>query len=172
LFAEALEREPALANDRERQHAYNAACAAALAAAMKSRAYPASPVQTAPSTGPAADAAESERTGKPITDTERRNLRNQARTWLRAELARWAKLLESAGEQRRAVIEATLKHWLQDPDLASVRDESAHNTLPDDERQQWQSLWDDVRKLLNRAASEPHSVPERAMPNGRDAFAR
>src|SRR5262249_28847549 len=28
LFAEALEREPNLANDRERQHAYNAACAA------------------------------------------------------------------------------------------------------------------------------------------------
>ena len=99
-------------------------------------------------------------------------LRNQARSWLQAELDRWAKLLESANEQQRAFVKATLEHWLEDPDLVSVRDGSALDVLPDDERHQWRCLWDDVRNLLGRAAKRTSSQAVQAMPNGPDGFAR
>ena len=144
-----------------------------LAAEMKTDIAPTSAVQAVAAAGPAdrERANQTEQTEQPPSDTERRKLRNQARSWLQAELARWAKLLETANEQQRAFIAATLKHWLQDPDLIGVRDTSALDALPDGERQQWRSLWDDVRNLLKRAASEPHPHDGRIMPNGTDAFA-
>jgi hypothetical protein len=44
-----------------------------------------------------------------------------------------------------------MRHWQTDPDLAGVRDESALNQLPEDERTAWQGLWDDVKRLAERA---------------------
>ena len=48
-----------------------------------------------------------------------------------------------------------LAHWQQDTDLASVRDQEGLAKLPEDERQQWRRLWDDVAALLVRAAVTP-----------------
>jgi eukaryotic-like serine/threonine-protein kinase len=173
LFAEALDCEPNLADDRAGQHAYNAACAAALAAAAKGVDQPSAVQFASIAVAPGrASARQTEQSEKPPTDTERRKLRNQSRSWLRAELAIWAKLLATANEQQRAFIVATLKHWLQDGDLISVRDTSALDALPDDERRQWRTIWNEVRNLLNRAASWPHPRDGQAMPNGADAFAR
>jgi eukaryotic-like serine/threonine-protein kinase len=173
LFAEALEREPNLAGDRQRQHAYNAACSAARAAGLKTDIAQPSAVQAVATTGPVARerANQTERPQQPLSATKRRKLRNQARSWLQDELAIWAKMFETANEQQRAFIAATLKHWFQDPDLISVRGTSSLDALPDDERQHWRSLWDEVRNLLKRAAGEPHPHDGRAMPNGTDAFA-
>jgi hypothetical protein len=36
-----------------------------------------------------------------------------------------------------------------------VRDEAALNRLPDDERQQWQVLWQEVADLRSRFAPKP-----------------
>jgi serine/threonine protein kinase len=173
LFAEALECEPTLANDRERQHAYNAACAAALAATSKTAAARPAAVQLAITTdsNPAASISQTERADKPLSDTERCKVRDQAHAWLVAELARWAKLLKTANERQRAFIAATLKHWLEDPDLVSVRDASALDALPSEERQQWRGLWKDVQRLLDLAASGSRSHGGRAMPDGPGAFA-
>lgn len=88
---------------------------------------------------------------KPLTDADRARLRSQARGWLEAELATWAKLLGAANAKQRQAIAATLKHWQQDTDLASVRDEAALAKLPDDERKGWKELWADADALLARA---------------------
>jgi len=84
----------------------------------------------------------------PPTDAQRAKRRNQARAWLEAELATWTKLLGSADIQQRQAIAATLRHWRQDTELASVRDEAALAGLPGDERQRWKSLWAKVDELL------------------------
>ncbi len=43
-----------------------------------------------------------------------------------------------------------LGHWQWDRDLAAVRDQAALAQLPDEERQQWRQLWDDVAALLKK----------------------
>jgi hypothetical protein len=45
------------------------------------------------------------------------------------------------------------QHWQKDTDLSGVRDPAALAKLPEDERRQWQKLWDDVEALRQRAAA-------------------
>ncbi len=85
------------------------------------------------------------------TDAERARLRNQARVWLESELATWTKLLESANGPQRQAIEQTLRHWQQDTDLATVRDDSALGKIPIAEREAWKELWGKVDGLLAKA---------------------
>jgi serine/threonine-protein kinase len=121
LFSAALAEQPQLAENRQAQHRYNAACAAALAAAAQG-----------------SDAAT-------LTAQERETLRRQALDWLRAELAVWS------GTSDRAVIERTLTHWQRDTDLASLREKEALAKLPQAEREAWQKLWADVAGLLKKS---------------------
>ena len=44
-----------------------------------------------------------------------------------------------------AAVKQALSFWLDDPDLAGLRDPAALDQLPDGERQQWQSFWQSVR---------------------------
>jgi len=90
--------------------------------------------------------------GAHLTDADRTKLRNQAQIWLEAELAAWSKLLASANAQQRQAIAATLKHWKEDTDLASVRDDDALARLPADERKACKLLWANVDELLARAS--------------------
>ena len=128
FWAEALEADPKLGDDRRAQHRYNAACAASLAAAGQGKDDP-SP-----------------------DDAARAKLRGQAIGWLKAELAAWTKLLESGPPQARPFIAQTLDHWKVDTDLAGIRDADALAKLPEAERKDWQSLWAEVDALLTRAA--------------------
>jgi serine/threonine-protein kinase len=138
LFDDALQADPKLADDRQAQHRYNAACTAALAAAS--------------GTVPPDREETSGRMEKPLTDADRAKFRNQARTWLEAELKAWSGLLESAkGHKQRQAIAGTLVHWREDTDLASVRDKHALESLPEGERAMWKTLWADVDRVLKKA---------------------
>jgi hypothetical protein len=138
LYGEAMEADPKLGDDRQAQHRYNAACAAALAAAS--------------GTGPPYQKESSGRTEKPLTDADRAKFRNQAHAWLEAELKAWSGLLESAKDHKqRQAIAGTLEHWREDTDLASVRDKHALDSLPEGERAMWKTLWADVDRLLKEA---------------------
>jgi serine/threonine-protein kinase len=132
LYAEVLDADPKLAEDRQNQHRYDAACAAALAAAEKA----------SPRTGGA---------DKLLTEPDRAKLRKLARAWLGAELTAWSKLVESANASQRKTIAGILTHWQEDSDLAGVRDEAALAGLAEDERAAWKSLWADVDALLQKA---------------------
>jgi serine/threonine-protein kinase len=124
LWTAALAAEPSLADDRQAAHRYSAACAAVLAGVGRSK------------DDPAPD------------DTARTRFRGQALEWLEQELAVWSKLVESADPKALATVAATLRHWQSDPDLASLRDATALDRLPETERAQWRAVWDDVGRVL------------------------
>jgi serine/threonine-protein kinase len=168
LFAEALEADPKLADDRQARHRYNGARSAVLASTERATPTLPSPIEGEEKTG--ANAVQSVKRGEietssplvgedrgggaapPPADVDRARLRNQARAWLEVELKAWSSLLESAkGHKQRHAIAGTLEHWREDTDLAGVRDEAALAKLPGAEREAWTSLWAKVDRLLANA---------------------
>jgi serine/threonine-protein kinase len=129
LWAEALESDPKLGEDRRARHRYNAACAAALATAGGGKDEPTP------------------------NGTVRAKLRAQALAWMKAERNSWAEMLDTASPQARAAIVRTLLFWKVDSDLAGVRAAAAVAKLPEPERKEWQALWADVDRLLKQAQS-------------------
>ncbi len=114
-----------LADDRQQQHRYNAACSAALAAA-----------------GQAQDA-------RFLPDKVALMLRRQALRLLMADLALWRRQLEQ-GEVGPIRLARILGHWRKDADLASVRDPESLARLDADERQHWHNFWQEVDVLVTR----------------------
>lgn len=105
---------------------YNAACCAALAG-----------------TGQGHDAA-------PLGAAERSRWRRQALDWLRADLDLWTKKLQTGKSEVLALVQRQLRHWQQDPDLASVRDREALARLPASERRAWSKFWAEVAGRLEK----------------------
>jgi tetratricopeptide (TPR) repeat protein len=127
LYREAFQAKPELAEDEAKRHRYMGACCAALAG-----------------TGKGEDAAE-------LDPKERRRLRRQALTWLRADLGAWAKRVAKGTSQEQARAQKALRHWQADSDLAGVRSPEALGRLPEAERAEWRRLWADVQAILDRA---------------------
>ena len=127
----ALQQNPAWAEDPRNYLRYNAACLAMNCADGKGANAP--------------------------PPAERPAYRKQALDLLTAELAAIRKLAAAD----RAFVHRTMQHWLEDEDLASVRDPKAVEQLPPDERDAWKKLWADVRDLRDRTAPQtgaPKSV--------------
>jgi serine/threonine-protein kinase len=127
LYAAALALEPKLGDNREAAHRYNAACAAARAGV-----------------GQGKDDLKPD-------DGTRSKLRGQALDWLKAELAAWAHVLDSADASARPALAQTLENWRTEADLAGVRDQGALAMLPQAEQAAWRALWAEVDALLARA---------------------
>src|SRR5262249_20128879 len=98
--------QPKLADDLRSGDRYDAACAAALAGC-----------------GQGKDADQTD-------EKERPRLREQALTWLRADLAAWAALLKNNPEKAAAGVRDRRQHWQQDADWAGVRDAEASPSCP------------------------------------------
>ena len=88
--------------------------------------------------------------GRGLSDAERARWRRQALEWLRADLAAWAKTLESDSESSRDLAKEMLTLWLIEPDVARLREAGALINLPADEREEWASLWGEVRLALEK----------------------
>jgi eukaryotic-like serine/threonine-protein kinase len=131
LYAEALRTDPRLAESRQAQHPYNAACAAALAGSGQGEDDP------------------------PPEEVARAKLRGQALAWLKDELAAWSKSLEGSKPEAHAAVRQTLEHWKKDSDLAGVRDDARLAELPAEERRTWHALWADFEALLKKARGDP-----------------
>jgi serine/threonine-protein kinase len=127
LYTEAFHSDPKLADDRQAGHTYNAACSAALAGCGQCKDDP------------------------PPDEPARARLRAQSLGWLNAELTAWSKVLDGASPQGRSTVVETLHHWLEDSDLAGVRDPASLSRLPEGERNSWQALWKNVDGLLKKA---------------------
>jgi tetratricopeptide (TPR) repeat protein len=125
LYAVAFAADPKLAEDLQRQHRYNAARSAALAAS-----------------GQAADSQDLPEEFLPA-------LRGQALEWLRSDLALHTKRAEG-GAKARDDVRRRMQGWQNDPALASVREQGALDQLPDDEREDWRRFWEDVERLLRQ----------------------
>jgi tetratricopeptide (TPR) repeat protein len=149
LYADALAADPRLADGREPQHRYKAACAAARAG------------DGAGEDDPAPD------------DASRAALREQALGWLQAELAAWSRRVEWGPPGGRPAVVQTLRRWGLVSDLAGVRAPDALARLPAAERAAWQALWADVDALIRRAEEGDARAPD--APAGElpaDPFAR
>jgi serine/threonine-protein kinase len=127
LYAEAFRADPRLADDRRAEHAYSAACCAALAGCGQGKDEP-----------------------RP-DDLTRAKLRGQALDWLRDELADWSRLLDDGAPDARARVKQVLANWKDDGDLAGLRDPTALAKLPEDEQRACQVLWSAVEAVLARA---------------------
>jgi tetratricopeptide (TPR) repeat protein len=89
--------------------------------------------------------------GAKLDEAERTRWRRQARDWLRADLAMWAKILDTSSRAARVMVSRLLTHWQADPDLAGLREPSALDKLSADERKECLALWKEVAAVLSRA---------------------
>ena len=127
FFAEAFATDPKLAENPRAGNRYRAACVAVRAAAGQGK------------DNPMPD------------DPARSELRRQALDWLKAELDRWRKPLESGPPESRPGLIESLKRWRQDGNLATVRDRVALARLSEAERKDWQAFWAEVDALIAKA---------------------
>jgi tetratricopeptide (TPR) repeat protein len=129
LSRDAFAADPKLADDLIAAHRYNAACFAILAAA-----------------GQGTDVDK-------LDDRERAHLRKQSLDWLKADLDLWEKRLAEGKPADQKLVLDTLRHWQNDPDLASVREAASLGKLLTPEREAWRELWAAVAKVC--AACSP-----------------
>ncbi len=130
FYEHALTSRQQWADDLRAAHRYNAACSAALAAA-----------------GQGEDA-------KDLHDKERSRWRNQARTWLRADLAAWMKTLNKGSTESHNAAQQSLRHWQEDSDLDGLRNPMALSRLPAAEQEDCHKLWREVEAALNETAAK------------------
>jgi serine/threonine-protein kinase len=126
LYAGAFAASPQLAADLRAQHRYHAARTAAQAGC-----------------GHGTDAPEP-------GATEGKRWRDQAREWLRAELAVYVRAVDTNPMASRAGARQRLSAWRVEPALACVRDPGALDKLPEDEQKEYRALWADVAALFAR----------------------
>jgi serine/threonine-protein kinase len=89
--------------------------------------------------------------GPRLSDNQRTKWRKQSCEWLRADLATWAKTLESDSEKSRDLAKEMLTLWQAEQDLALMRHGDQFKRLPAVERAEWTALWDQVGVVLARA---------------------
>jgi hypothetical protein len=120
LYEAAFDARPQLAADmgEEREHRYHAARSAVLAALRGE--------------------------GDQERPDEVLRMRQRGLRWLGAQLALYEVLVKVLGNIARGEVRSRLAQWQNEPDLVSVRDKAALDKLPDDERRQWQRLWERV----------------------------
>lgn len=88
--------------------------------------------------------------GAKLSEAERMRWRKLARVWLQADLAVWAKVLDSGSPEARDLAKKMLTHWQVDPDLAGLREPGALAKLSAGERKECLALWKEVVFVLNR----------------------
>jgi tetratricopeptide (TPR) repeat protein/serine/threonine protein kinase len=142
LYGEGFAAQPALAEDLQAGHRYNAACSAALAGCGQGQ------------------------DGAALDDKERACLRQRALVWLRADLDAWRRLLQTAPDQASPAVAQQMRHWQQDTDFAGVRGPDALGRLPEAERRDWQRLWEDVAALGRQAADRADKPPMKPTEEG------
>jgi hypothetical protein len=90
-----------------------------------------------------------------LEEPERRRWREQAREWLRADLAAWGKLLDrDPTKKTRDQVSRMVSPWRNDPALSGMRESTELAKLTEDERKDSLALWDDVAVVLARATSD------------------
>ena len=71
----------------------------------------------------------------------------------------------TVGPGNKELVAKTLAHWKADADLAGIRDEAELAKLSKEERTEFMQLWNDVNRLLPKAAggaSPPARMPDAA----------
>jgi serine/threonine-protein kinase len=88
-----------------------------------------------------------------LGNEERARLRDQARRWLRADLAARARAIDAGPTAARGAARLVLTRWWHDPDLVGLREPVELERLSADEKKACLALWDEVATLLKRSES-------------------
>jgi serine/threonine-protein kinase len=105
--------------------------------------------------------------GDGLNPAERARWRQQARAWLRADLALWARTLANGSGQDLALARKMLTHWQVESDLAGIRELKALDEASAEERSDCFALWDEVGALLRQTVVQERATqldPKRADP--------
>jgi serine/threonine-protein kinase len=105
--------------------------------------------------------------GVNLGDAERARWRRQARAWLHADLALWARTLDGGSGMDLDLVKRMLTHWQTEPDLAGIQDLQALDEASAEERNECFALWDEVSVVLRRIAEQERALvrdPKRADP--------
>jgi serine/threonine protein kinase/tetratricopeptide (TPR) repeat protein len=135
FYSAAFAEMPQLANDMNAQRRYNAARAAAALAGC----------------GQGKDA---DRLGA----KDRARLRRQALNWLQADLKAYEQTMEKSAGKAGPMVAERLQRWLRDKGFAGVRGAEALARLPEAERKDWRTLWQEVEALRQRSAQRPKTA--------------
>jgi tetratricopeptide (TPR) repeat protein/predicted Ser/Thr protein kinase len=127
FYTEAFKADARWADSLQVGNRYRAACSAALAGC-----------------------GQGEETARP-GEAGRAELRRQALEWLRADLGLWSRHGAEGAPQNRAQVQAALRSWQTDPDLAGVREPDLLAALTFPERAEWRQLWADVTATVAKA---------------------
>jgi serine/threonine-protein kinase len=125
FYSLAFQKQPEIAADPRSDHRYAAACSAALGAA---------------GVGEGANQLGTE---------QRKQLRSQALAWLRADLGAWDRVTREAVTSGPMVRRA-IRHWAENPQLASVRQPDSLRKLSAAELKEWFEFWADADALRRR----------------------
>jgi tetratricopeptide (TPR) repeat protein len=98
-----------------------------------------------------------------FSEEERARWRQQARDWLHADVAAWAKMLDSDSGGARDLAKRMLERWQVEPDLAGLHDPEALDRLPSAERQECRMLWKDIVEVHDQVALAPHPEDTRGV---------
>lgn len=128
-WCEALAYDRELRNDRQADHPYRVAVAAALAGFGLGKDEP------------------------PPDDPAKAKLRRKALEDLKSELAARRKLIGAGSPETRKAVARDLSRWKEDRGLAGVRDPEALARLPEAERKEWQAHWAELDSLLKQVAA-------------------
>jgi hypothetical protein len=96
--------------------------------------------------------------GAKLSAAGRAHWRRQARRWLRADLAQWARTLDSGSELDRNLAKKMLMRWRVEPDLAGLLESNESDELSADERKDDLELWRDIDVALKRIARQERAV--------------
>jgi hypothetical protein len=86
-----------------------------------------------------------------LSEGERLHWRNQALAWLRADLARSVKQVETGAAKDRESVRVRLEQWRGFPELVGLRDPMAIAKLPEGEQKACLEFWAEVDRILVRA---------------------
>jgi tetratricopeptide (TPR) repeat protein len=98
------------------------------------------------------------RDGAKLSAAERAHWRLKAREWLRADLAQWARTLDSGSELDRNLTKKMLTRWRVEPDLAGLLESNESDPLASDERKDDLELWRDIDAVLKRIGRQERAV--------------
>jgi serine/threonine-protein kinase len=147
LFADAFAADPNLAEDLTRQCLYRAARGDQPNGRVEELntecRYPAARCAALAGCGLGQDGAR-------LSEPERARWRKQARAWLQADLALWAKPQDSSARAARDRAKKMLTQWRDDADLGGLRDTDALDRLSPAEREECRVLWQNVGAHLER----------------------
>jgi len=85
-----------------------------------------------------------------LGDEEKARWRDQARRWLRADMASRARAIDAGSPETRGAIRLALARWRMEPDRAGLREPGEMDKRPADERKEWLALWAEVAAVLAR----------------------